>query len=316
MQVSSAYILTVLVWSTTPLAIHLSNSTLSFVSAVAIRMVVALLICLALLKLMRTPLIKHRKDWLVYLASGFGLFPNMLLIYWAAQYIPSGLMSVLMGVYPFLVGLCSILILRENPFNRVRISALILAVVGLAIIHSEQIQLGTDAAKGVAVMVLVCVLWAISTVLVKKLGAEVEPLRQGTGSLLIAAPFYIVTWFLLDGKLPEISNLDAASIGGVIYLIIVGSVISHTLWYFVLRECTAISVSLVTLITPILAMTWGTIFMNETLSLKTVIGAATICFALMLYQGVLKFIWRKLKSPFVKPVTSNTIGAVKRYEQI
>lgn len=294
MQVSSAYISVVLIWSTTPLAIHLSNSSLSFVAAISVRMVLALVICLALLKLLGQPLIKERKDWLVYAASGFGLFPNMLLLYWAALYIPSGLMSVLMGIYPFFVGIMSIIVLRQNPFNVTRICALLLAVLGLVIIHHEQMQLGPQAAVGVMVLVLACVLWAVSTVLVKKLGAQVGPLRQGTGSLVVAAPFFAISWLVLDGEVPALDSLDSASIGGVMYLVIMGSVVSHTLWFYVLRECTAISVSLVTLITPILAMTWGYFFAGETLSSTTVIGASIICFALMLYQGILALLWRNV----------------------
>ena len=62
-------------------------------------------------------LIVERRDWGVYAASALGLFPNMLLVYWAAQFIPSGLMSVIMGTYPFFVGAFSLLVLRENFFK-------------------------------------------------------------------------------------------------------------------------------------------------------------------------------------------------------
>src|SRR5690606_28732177 len=106
-----------------------------FVAAVTLRMLLAFVICYAILLLKRQPLTNSPRDWLVFLASGLGLFPNMLLIYYAAQFIPSGLMSVLFGVLPFFVGVFSWLLLRENHFTPVRTLALVMAVTGLGIIH-------------------------------------------------------------------------------------------------------------------------------------------------------------------------------------
>src|SRR5690606_25134863 len=98
MPLPAAYFMVVLIWSTTPLTIQWSNSSLTFVAAVTLRMLLAFVICYAILLLKRQPLTNSPRDWLVFLASGLGLFPNMLLIYYAAQFIPSGLMSVLFGV--------------------------------------------------------------------------------------------------------------------------------------------------------------------------------------------------------------------------
>ena len=126
MQVPGAYLLVILIWSTTPLAIHWSNSSLSFVAAITLRMALALPLCFVLMSILREPLIRNKRDWLAYAASALGLFPNMLLVYWAAQFISSGLMSVMFGVYPFFVGVFSLLIMRENPFTPIKVLALVL----------------------------------------------------------------------------------------------------------------------------------------------------------------------------------------------
>lgn len=293
MQVTSAYILVVLVWSTTPLAIHFSNSSVSFVAAITIRMVVAAVICFALLKISRQRLITQPRDGLLYAVSGLGLFPNMLLVYWAAQYIPSGLMSVIMGIYPFFVGVFSLLILRENPFTRTKFLGLGLAVIGLLVIHHQQVAIGPSSTMGLLAMIVACAIWGLSTVLVKKLGRDVSPLRQGTGSLFFACPFYIITWWIIDGALP--TAVDQTSVLSITYLILMGSVISHTAWFYVLQKCSVVSVSLVTLITPIMAITWGVVFAGESFTVSTMVGATTIVLALTLYQGILPLLWRKLR---------------------
>jgi len=289
MQFASAYILVVLIWSTTPLAIHWSNSSLSFISAITARMVLATLLCLALLKICRQPLIVQRRDWLVYAASALGLFPNMLLVYWAAQTIPSGLMSVIMGIYPFFVGIFSIFVLQENPFTRSRIVALLLAVFGLWLVQYQQTVAGADAFWGVLVMVLACAIWGFSSVTVKKLGAGIAPLRMGSGSLLVSTPFFLLAWFCLDGELPPL--VDQKSLIGVVYLVLAGSIIGHVLWFYVLRAYSVASVSLITLITPVMALTWGSLA-GEQFSIFSLLGAGVIVLALALYQGFFFQLWR------------------------
>ena len=291
MQVAGAYLLVVLIWSTTPLAIHWSNSSLSFIAAITGRMVLATLLVYGLLKIMREPLIVDKRDWLIYAASALGLFPNMLLVYWAAQSIPSGLMSVIMGTYPFFVGIFSVFILRENPFTATKIMALLLALFGLWVVQRAQAMAGVDGLWGIGAMVLACVIWGFSSVMVKKLGAAVSPLRMGSGSLMVSTPFFIAMWLWLDGEIP--TAIDYKSLVGVGYLVLAGSVLGHVLWFFVLRACSVINVSLITLITPVMAINWG-VLAGERFSLWTLLGVALIMAALALYQGAVARLWRRL----------------------
>lgn len=251
-------------------------------------MVLAALLCFGLLKIMRQPFIVHRRDWLVYAASALGLFPNMLLVYWAAQMIPSGLMSVIMGIYPFFVGIFSVVMLGENSFSRCRVMVLFLAVLGLWVVHCDQAANGVKSFAGILVMVLACAIWGFSSVAVKKLGAAINPLRMGAGSLVVSMPFFVLSWLFIDGQLP--TYIDEKSLFGVGYLVLAGSLIGHILWFFVLRACSVTSVSLITLITPIMALNWGALA-GERISAQSVLGAGLIILALALYQGLLHRMW-------------------------
>lgn len=295
MQLAGAYCLVVLIWSTTPLAIKFSSSSLSFVSAITLRLLLALVICYGLLLALRRPLVRSSKDWKVFIASGVGLFPNMLLVYWAAQFIPSGLISVLMGSHPFFVGLVSWVVLKENPFTWSKSLALACALAGLAVIHLDQLQMSREAALGVATILLACVIWAASVVWVKKYGADIEPLRQGTGSLLVAVPWFLVAWYFLDGRLP--AHVDSTSLLGVGYLVIAGSVVGHTLYFYVLRNYSVATVSMINLMTPVLAVLWGGWFAAEELNATAIMGAGLILLALGVYQGAFARLLKWLLRP-------------------
>ncbi|SMF01664.1 Permease of the drug/metabolite transporter (DMT) superfamily [Alteromonadaceae bacterium Bs31] len=284
MPVIFAYLFVIFIWATTPLAIHWSNSSLNFIAAVSLRMVLALAVCGVLMLIFKLPLIKKRSDWMAFLAGMVGLYPNMLLVYWSAQYISSGMMAIILGIYPFAVGLFSLLFLRESVFNPLRIAAVCLAIAGLAIIHIEQMSAESDAIYGVMGMIVSSFLFALSTVWVKAIGSGINPLRQSTGVLLLAVPAFSITWFILDGEMPQF--IDARSMIGVSYLSIAGTVVGHTLFFYVLRNCSMMAVSVIPLITPVMALSIGGVFAGEGVTALTVLGSIVVLFALALYQGV------------------------------
>lgn len=88
MPILLAYIGVVLIWSTTPIAIQLSNHSLSFMAACALRMLLALAVALLINAVLRRRLFDRAGVWQVYLAAGIGIFPNMPVVYWSAQWIP------------------------------------------------------------------------------------------------------------------------------------------------------------------------------------------------------------------------------------
>src|SRR5690606_27097553 len=126
---------------TTPLAIQFSNQGVSFIAACALRMSLALLVALFINTLLRRQVFDRPGVWKIYLVASIGIFPNMPVVYWSAQMIPSGLIAMIFSLSPFVTGLLSWWLLGDNPFNRYRLLALFLAMVGLAVIFRQQLQL-------------------------------------------------------------------------------------------------------------------------------------------------------------------------------
>ncbi len=288
MKIASAYLGVVLIWSTTPLAIKWSNSSLSFVTAVSARVFIGLAICLLILAVMRKPLVKQRDDWQAFFAGLIGLFPNMLLVYWSAQHIPSALAAVIFGLYPFMVGVFSFLIMKENIFTIRRVIALVVALSGLIVINLEQFSMGGSAVYGVIGMMASTVLFGLSSVWVKHVGVEVDPFRQTTGVLLLAAPLFGLSWFIFDGVLPTF--VDSRSLTGVLYLSFAGTLLGGTLFYYVLRNCHVSSVGLITFITPVTALFIGVLLDGERISPATVVGCVLIIVSLAIYQNLFGYL--------------------------
>lgn len=281
MAVLCAYLSVVLLWATTPLAVQWSSAGVGFAMAVVLRMALALALALCVSAIFRRSLFSHAGAWKVYLAASIGIFPNMPLVYWSAQFIPSGLIALIFAMSPFITGLMSLIILRENPFNLRRMLALLLALGGLVVIFHDQLQIDIQAAYGMLGMVGSSILFSTSSVWLKSLKSDVPAFDQATGSLLLSMPgLLLVCWLSGDGLPVEISIKSAAAI---VYLAVGGSLLGFTLFFYVLKKLSPSAVSLITLMTPVLAMMIGVLVADEHITIAMMIGGSLVLLALVVY---------------------------------
>ncbi len=282
MKVMAAYLGVILIWSTTPLAIKFSTDSLSFVSAVGLRMGSAAALCLIIMSLMGRSVRWDKASLSAYAAGNLGVFGAMSLSYFAVGYIPSGLLSVLFGVAPLLSGLMARVILQEDALSWVRQGALLLGVAGLVLVFQGAISWKPEALPGLIAALIAAALFALSGVLVKRHAVHLDALEHTTGSLLLSVPLFMVSWFVLDRQLPL--EFSSKSLLSVSYLALFGSVIGFMLYFYALQALGPTQVALIPLITPVLALLLGHWLDNEIIAPTTVAGGVLILLALAAYQ--------------------------------
>ena len=281
MSVPAAYLGMVLIWATTPLAIKWSNDGSDFMLAVSTRMSIGFVCCLLLLWVLRIPMRWDRAAVKSYVTSGIGMFGAMMSVYWAAQYIPSGLISVLYGLTPMMIGVFAALWLGEVFFTPSKIIGLLLALGGLGEIFLPEgsgISLSIYGVIGVLASVF---FHSLSSVLVKRIGAQMHPLAQNSGALGVAVPLYIMCWLLFGAEIPE--QLPHQTVGAILYLAIIGTVLGFNLYFYVLKQVPAMMIGLITLITPVLALLLGQLLNGEQIGIHVWIGTCIILMGLGLY---------------------------------
>ena len=128
MSVLVNYVAVIIIWSTTPLAIKLSNSSASPYAAVMLRMVIAFFLAAAFIAVWKNTAVLKKENWKIYAVAGIGIFPNMPIVYLAANYIPSGMIAVLFALTPLTSGLIAGFLLKEKVLDRARVFALSLAI--------------------------------------------------------------------------------------------------------------------------------------------------------------------------------------------
>lgn len=282
MSVPAAYIGVILIWTTTPLAIKWSNEGSHFLVGVSLRMLIGAVVCLLLVRVSRSALPWHRRAVQAYLLTGVSVYLSMTCVYWAAQYIPSGWISVIFGLNPLLTGLIAGLWLGEKNGSPSRIGGMLLGVTGLVTIFGDGSDFGPQVAQGVAAVLVATTIHSVSAVLLKKLGDGIPTLSLTGVGVAISVLLFALTWLVVAPPVP--SALPPRAIWSIIYLGLAGSVLGFTLYYYVLKHVEATKTALITLITPVSALLLGYTLNGEPLTWQIALGTATILVGLLLFQ--------------------------------
>jgi len=289
-SVPAAFIGVVLIWGTTPLAIQWSSQGAGFLFGVAARMVLGVLVCLALVVLLGRRLGWDRQAVQTYLAGGIGLWGAMTSVYWAAQFIPSGLISVVFGLTPVVTALMAALWLGERSLTLPRLAGIGTSLMGLWVVFGQSVDLTGNTFNdltgpwtlGLLGLLLSVVIHSASAVWVKRIDARLHPLETTTGALLVAVPLFVLDWALLDGRIPQ--GLPPRTAWAILYLAVFGSALGFILYYYLLRRIQASRVALITLLTPVLALVIGRALNGEVISTRTLLGTGAILTGLALFH--------------------------------
>ncbi len=258
-------VLLVLIWGTTWAAIRISLEGLPPFLSMALRFGLASLLLGILTKSMRLPLLgEGRRGWILLLTQTFGAFGiGYAVIYWAEQWVPSGLASVLFATLPFFVALFGYFALPNSKLGWLAVAGLLLGFAGVAVIFADDLSAlgGEQVRLGSAVILLSPIAVAASQIAVKRWASSfhsftLTALPMGCSALLM---LLLSLWLESDRS---VAPTPAAWLA-VAYLGIVGSAISFTLFFWLLTRGNVLRVSMIAYATPVVAVFVGTLSLAE-----------------------------------------------------
>jgi drug/metabolite transporter (DMT)-like permease len=283
MQVTVAYLTVLLIWSTTPLGIVWSSETINPTMAVLLRMLIAVVLGCLVILISKIALPWNKKSIRLYSFSALGIFGGMSFSYLAASYLSSGILSLCFSLAPVFSAILAIIILAEPKISIVRKLSMLLSFIGLALVCSDKLSLEGDSIYGLFFILTAVFLFSLSGVLVKSISLAIHPLATTVGALIISLPLFVANWLLLDGSL-DISHWELRSVWATIYLGVFGSLIGFFAYFFVLQKLTPSTVALITLVTPVIALSLGVLFNDEVINNKILVGAFLVILGLAVYH--------------------------------
>ena len=276
-----AYILLCLLWGSTWMVIRASLESLTPYISIGARFIMASFFILIFMKLRGVSLHRDKESIQLYVLMGFLSFVIPFgLVYWAEQFVPSGLASVLFGVYPFFVALFSFFRIPDESIGIIKIIGMSLGFIGITVIFSDSFT--TDLSNlfiGMVAVALSGVIQAWMAVTIKKSGRHLNPLSMNLIPMFIAG----ISGILIGLMLEDLSKIkiDNTAILSVLYLAFFGSVVTFTSFYWLMKKINVVLLSLIAFITPIVALILGWIFYNETLTTQHIIGSIMVLIGLL-----------------------------------
>ena len=283
-----AYLGVILIWATTPLAIQWSSAGVGYQFAVTLRMTLGVVASVLLLCALGQKLPRHPQALRAYLVSGLSIYLSMNCIYWAAQYIPSGWISVVFGLSPIMTGGLAMWMLEEESMSPHKLVGMVMGVVGLALVFGHGYSSGHQFFLGIVAVLLGTLIHSFSAVLIKRMQTQLSGVATTTGGLAVATPLFMVSWLLMDGTLP--GTITHRALLATLYLGVIASAVGFALYFYILQRMEVGRVALITLITPVCALALGSLLNHEAVSTEVAMGTGFIVAGLLVYEYGRKYI--------------------------
>ncbi len=202
------------------------------------------------------------------------------LVYFAELHISSALTAVLFASFPLFVAILSLRMLKVERLPAGGWSGLILGFLGIVVISYDSLQspghvfLGTMLALGGAFS-------AAYGVLIHKRDFSSENIFVAVALQMTLGGIPLTFGALLFEDLSDFA-VTAASVGSILYLATLGTVVTFVSYYWLLARLRVVVVSLIAFITPLVAIFIGAGLFGEELGLRTALGTAMILVGVLL----------------------------------
>ena len=270
-----------LLWSSTFLAIRVGLAEIHPFTLAWTRLAMALTIL--------TPVVIARRDLRTVdsndvrrvAAAGLLLLGvNYSLLFWGAQFIPSGLVAILQSGTP-LLALAFACVAGQERVTARKLFTFTLGVVGVTLIFgSEVLTSGRAALTGVAAVLGSSVCVASAYVWMKSYRGRIPPLAMTTIQSGAAVVPLLCIALLTDGA-PAPARWSVAAWAAVMYLAVAASVVAFCLNYWLLARMDASAMLMMGVAEVPIAVLLGAAILGERLPAGTFVGGACVLVAVV-----------------------------------
>lgn len=266
-----------LIWGTTWFFIAVGLRYLPPLTFSAARFVLAVLILAVIIFVQKIPLPKTKRDWKLIALTGFLQFSvNYSFVFWSEQYISSGLAAVLQSMITVFGLMLAWIFLPDERITKLKVFAVLIGIVGVATIFVEQLEVNSWLAfAGCAAVVAGSYAAAQASILIKRYGGGIHPASLVFSQMACGVLPVIVYALVKEGN-PLSFNWTWQAVVCVLYLTIFGTIAAFWLYYWLLSKIESTKAMMISLVTPLLAVVIGGIFLGERLPPRTFFGGILI----------------------------------------
>lgn len=274
-RVGLAYVVMVVLWGSTWAAIKIGVAEVpphlfAFERAIA----VAIILTVAAL-ILRQPFPRSRPAVIACAVSGlFNIGTSWALIFWAEQFVPSGLVAVFGAMAPVWTAVLAHFFVRGDRLSTLKLVALGLGLIGTALlVGAPTAGEGPNALLAMLLLALMPISWAIAAILIARFLSSESPIAVVGLQTWVAAVFLAPFAF---AQLGQPQHWDGRSAVAFAYLVIGGSCIGLVLNAWLFRHLRPTTVTLSQILIPMQALLIGGLALGEAFDIRMLAGAALV----------------------------------------
>lgn len=206
----------------------------------------------------------HRRErapappvWLWVTAGGLNFASSYGVLYTVEQFVPSGIAAVLWAVFPLLMAISGQCVLGERLAAR-QLLGFVVSFGGIVCVFGSGLGGLGEAHLGYALLLFVSpVVSAIGTTLVKRYGSGTSSVLLNRNGMLLGAAILAIAAFASEQ--PLAMAWTTRGVLATLYLALLGTAMTFGVYFWLLRTAPASLLSLITYVSPVLAMLLGAV---------------------------------------------------------
>ena len=275
LRVAAGYVTVALIWGSTWGAIKIGvNDVPPFVFAFVRAVAVASLLTIVAVAL-RQPFPRGRRTIGVAVLVGLiNLGWSWAIIFWAEQFVPSGLVSVFGAAAPVWTAVLAHFLVKGDRLSALKVLGLVLGLGGTVIlIGAPDTGDGMAGLVATALLALMAISWAIAAILQSRFLTRVAPIPAvalgSWASVVLLSPLAL-------GQLSADWHWTTPSILALAYLVVFGTGFAMVVSLWLYRKLRPTTITLIQVVVPAEAILIGTLWLGEPVTIRMLAGAALV----------------------------------------
>jgi len=271
-----------LIWGSTYLAILYAIQSIPPFLMAGVRFLCAGMIMYAIARVKGEPA-ADRTTWKgAFIIGGCLLLGGNGAVTISERWVPTGLAALIVATVPIdiaLLGWITKTARRPTPLVWLGLSG---GFIGVGILIGPALTLtsaepSSHVGLGMLILVIGSLLWSIGSLYSRRVRHSPSLIMGASQQMICGGTLLLFAGFILrEDRGFSINQVTWLSIGGFVYLVLIGAIVGYTSYFYLLRHCDPAKVATYAYVNPIVAMVLGTFFAGEHLTSRTIVAAVLI----------------------------------------
>jgi drug/metabolite transporter (DMT)-like permease len=200
-------------------------------------------------------------------------------LFWAEQYVPSGITSVIEATLPITTVALEVFVFRQQPFRWRTLAAVALGFCGVAwlLLRNDQPFPGLPC----VVILAGGTAWSLGAVLTRSMPRP-KSLPLAAGAQMMLGGAVLLALSQATGELHSFPHITLRAGLALSYLIVAGSLLGFTAYVWLLARMPATQVASHAYVNPLVAVALGYFVAGEALTMRMILASALVLASVLL----------------------------------